>query len=282
MSDAAPPDRIANVASDASRSGALSGEAIERILSDFRTWLVELAELPPASAEPPAIDLNAIVTQFTALRHEVNLQTRAARSTLEQNGEALAQLRSAVEQLQEQPEETNDGLDPLLKAIVDVYDNLALALRQVERQREAIESPLRDLTANPIESNSNKQPTKSGFFASLFGKGSARGGLATNNGKEADEARQQRLGDSAKQVLTSFDGLLAGYRMSLARVERVLEQYELTPIETVGEDFDPEYMEVVEVVGDSGKAAGTVLEEVRRGYVRDDIVFRYAQVKVAR
>src|SRR5262249_52779787 len=70
--------------------------------------------------------------------------------------------------------------------------------------------------------------------------------------------------------------------MSLARVDRALEQFNLEPIATVGETFDPELMEVVEVVGDSGKPAGEVLEEVRRGYWRGEVVFRYAQVKVAR
>src|SRR5262245_59574319 len=159
MSDAARPNRIASAVVDASRAGALSGDAIERILSDFRAWLVELSEVPSPSAEPPAIDLHTLVAQFTALRHEINLQTRASRSTLEQNGEALTQLRSAVEQLQEQPD-ADDELDPLLKAVVDVYDNLALALRQVERQRDAIESPLRDLTESPSLAASNASPAK--------------------------------------------------------------------------------------------------------------------------
>ncbi|HKB01808.1 MAG TPA: hypothetical protein VKD90_06290, partial [Gemmataceae bacterium] len=61
------------------------------MLADFRAWLGELAALP-ASAEAPAIDLHTLVAQFTALRHEVNLQTRAARSALEQNAEALERL----------------------------------------------------------------------------------------------------------------------------------------------------------------------------------------------
>lgn len=288
MSDAAPPDRSADTVVDASRPGALSSETIERILSDFRTWLSELAQLPSPSDEPPAIDLNTLVAQFTALRHEVNLQTRAARSTLEQNGEAIEHLRSTVEQLQEQPE-VDDGLDPLLKAIVDVYDNLALALRQVERQRDSIEVPLQQLTDDRFDFNAFKVTVpsrKPSFFSFLVARGPAREMQEMNQAfepmRKEMELRQQRVADSAKQARSSFDSLIAGYRMSLARIERVLEQYELTTIATVGEEFDPEYMEVVEVVGDSGKAAGTVLEEVRRGYVRDDVVFRYAQVKVAR
>jgi len=50
----------------------------------------------------------------------------------------------------------------------------------------------------------------------------------------------------------------------------------------VGEHFDPEIMEVVEAVAASGRPAGEVLEEVRRGYIWRESVFRYAQVRVAK
>lgn len=50
----------------------------------------------------------------------------------------------------------------------------------------------------------------------------------------------------------------------------------------MSERFDPERMEVVEVVIDSGKPAGEVIEEVRRGYFWRGRVFRFAQVRVAK
>jgi molecular chaperone GrpE (heat shock protein) len=46
--------------------------------------------------------------------------------------------------------------------------------------------------------------------------------------------------------------------------------------------FDPELMEVVEAVADSGQSAGEVIEEVRRGYLWHGRIFRYAQVRVAK
>jgi molecular chaperone GrpE (heat shock protein) len=56
----------------------------------------------------------------------------------------------------------------------------------------------------------------------------------------------------------------------------------LEPIASAGQPFDPERMEVLEAVGDTGRPAGEVVEEVRRGYLRDGRVFRYAQVRVAK
>src|SRR6516162_3396144 len=87
---------------------ALTPEAIDTILADFRRWLTALAEAPPESrradattltAEPP--DLHTLLAQFTALRHEVNLQTKASRAQQEQNAETLQQLTSALDALEQ-------------------------------------------------------------------------------------------------------------------------------------------------------------------------------------
>ena len=70
--------------------------------------------------------------------------------------------------------------------------------------------------------------------------------------------------------------------MTLQRVERSMAQYGLEPIPAVGQPFDPELMEVLEVVLDSGAPPGEVVQEVRRGYLWNGRVFRYAQVRVAK
>ncbi|HJZ92829.1 MAG TPA: nucleotide exchange factor GrpE [Gemmataceae bacterium] len=290
MSDAAPPLQPTVPSGDAAPAGPLTPDAIDRVLADFRVWLGELAALPPAPGDAPAIDLHALVAQFTALRHEVNLQTRAARTSLEQTGEALEQLESAIEELRERPETGDNETTALLKALVDAYDNLALALRQVERQRAAIDQPLADLVEGtkvpdmPKSVDVGQVALRPGFWWRLFGVSAGKSVLHVDIGAAMKEleVRQQRTADAASLVRSSFDGLVAGYRMSLARVDRAIEQAGLEVVATEGKPFDPELMEVVEVVGNTGRPAGAVVEEVRRGYLRGDVVFRYAQVKVAR
>jgi molecular chaperone GrpE len=289
MSDPAPPVRPPGPPPDA--AAPLTPAAVERVLADFRTWLTDLAAAPSPTAEPPTVDLHTVVAQFTALRHEVNLQTRAARTSLEQTGEALKQLEETVEELRERPEADDDESAPLLKAMIDVYDNLALALRQVERQRATIDQPLAECADEPDVLDLRGKALAPGpvvlrpsFWWMLFGRTAAK----PAHGPEVDallkevDARRERRADAAKLVRSSFDGLIAGYRMSLARVDRAIEQAGLEPIATVGQPFDPELMEAVEVAGDTGRPAGQVVEEVRRGYLRGEVVFRYAQVKVAR
>jgi molecular chaperone GrpE len=234
------------------------------VLADFRTWLGELADTPAPSGEPAVVDLHTLVAQFTALRHEVNLQTKATRTSLEQTGEAIQQLGEAVEELRERPV-ADDELDPLLKSIVDVYDNLALALRQVTRQREALEKSLAELAVGPPPAR------KSGVWSRVF-----------RPGPTAEDDRSNRAAAAAGLVRSALEGLIAGYRMSLARVDRVLAQSGLEPIPVEGEWFDPDLMEVVEVSADTSRRPGEVVEEVRRGYRRGDTIFRYAQVRVVR
>src|ERR1043166_3145043 len=121
MSDATPP----NAAASAGERGAeaLSPEAIDAILADFRAWLLQARETPPANPDVQ-LDVTTVVQQFTALRQEVNLQTRASRAQLEQNAEALESLRQAREPTRETADDADESLRPLLKTLIDAYDAL--------------------------------------------------------------------------------------------------------------------------------------------------------------
>ena len=72
----------------------IESDRVESVLADFRTWLTE-AQQPHAVEPQPApetVDLFTLIGQFTALRHEVNLQTKASRTAVEQNIETLKRL----------------------------------------------------------------------------------------------------------------------------------------------------------------------------------------------
>jgi len=94
--------------------------------------------------------------------------------------------------------------------------------------------------------------------------------------------RYERGREGVKRVRQLLGSLVTGYRMGLQRVERALEQQGLEPIFATGTPFDPERMEVLEAVADTGRPPGEVIEEVRRGYLWRGRVFRFAQVRVAR
>ena len=75
----------------------MNADPVENVLNEFRAWLHQggaQGDLP--SAEEEAIDLNALLREMVALKHEVNLQTRASRAQLDQNAEAVKQLAEAL------------------------------------------------------------------------------------------------------------------------------------------------------------------------------------------
>lgn len=65
------------------------------------------------------------------------------------------------------------------------------------------------------------------------------------------------------------------------QLENLLKSKGLEEIKSVGEKFDPEFHEAVEMV-DSAKQEGEILEEVQKGYKLNGMVIRTAKVKVAR
>lgn len=250
MSDAAPPVQAVGAARG-DRAAPLTPARIDAVLAEFRCWLEALATETEPTTTAERVDLFTLIGQFTALRHEVNMQTKATRAATEQATEAIKQLS--------QPTEQEDGAEPLVKALIDIADALALSMRQVDKAQTAAVEALR-----PKDSVLNTPPQ--GFFAKLFG----RAALPTQNN------------DVFEKLRPLLAGVSDGYALSLRRVERLLPEYGLETFACVGEPFDPEFMEVLEVVDDPGQASGTIVEEVRQGYLRDGKVFRFALVKVAR
>ena len=253
----------------------MSPEAIDAILADFRAWLLQAREIPPAEPDVQ-LDVTTVVQQFTALRQEVNLQTRASRAQLEQNAEALESLRQAREPTRETADDADESLRPLLKTLIDAYDALSLAER--EMLRLASNAPRTPANVLPPPDVKIKVP----HWARWLGLDvSIDAQLAPLRAWVESQARTPTTAPDEKQS-QALDALLVGYRMSLKRIERALEQYGLEAIPCMGERFDPETMEVAEVVRDDGCDGTEVLQEIRRGYRWHGRLFRCAQVRVAR
>jgi molecular chaperone GrpE len=84
------------------------------------------------------------------------------------------------------------------------------------------------------------------------------------------------------EISTSPEALLEGVEMTLKKLRKVLEQEGVTPIDNPeGKVFDPSLHDAVAVVQRDDVADGTVLEEVRKGYMMRGKVIRPSIVKVA-
>ena len=257
----------------------MTAEAIDRVLADFRTWLEALPDgaAPPLAPAPPPVDLGTLAAQFTALRHDVNLQTKATRAVLDQSAEALKQLAAKPG-----APDAESHLKPTRKLLIDLADALSLSLREVTRASETLaESDDGDPEPWPEMPAAPPAPSVWGRLRGRVAPLSAWLAWAESVGARAAETEERRAADRAR-LGSILAGLADGYALGLRRVERAFPQYGLEPIECEGEPFDPELMEVVEVIGDEEVPSGTVVAVVRAGYRVAGQVLRFAQVTVAR
>ena len=89
--------------------------------------------------------------------------------------------------------------------------------------------------------------------------------------------------DRAMRFEESMDreSLHQGLRLVQWQLNELLKEEGLTPVPTVGQPFDPRVHEAIEQVQSGEHPEGTVVEEVRRGYMLGDEMLRPARVKVS-
>ncbi|MEF3304535.1 nucleotide exchange factor GrpE [Paenibacillus sp. GYB003] len=80
---------------------------------------------------------------------------------------------------------------------------------------------------------------------------------------------------------SDHDALLKGVDMIYRQLDAVLVQEGLTPIESVGQPFNPEVHQAIMQVESEEHEEGIVVEEVQKGYKLKDKVLRPAMVKVS-
>lgn len=73
----------------------------------------------------------------------------------------------------------------------------------------------------------------------------------------------------------------SGIRMIHHKLLSLLESFAVIPFESVGEPFDHDLHEAVAIEKDTDCEAGIVTDELRRGYRRNSVLLRAAQVRIA-
>ena len=130
----------------------------DALLERFRTWLGQVREesqtvatnpSPAAAADGAAegaaergMGLVDLVREFTALRHEVKLQTKSARGLEEQTAAAVAAMEEASRQFRavepKEAEAARRAALPLIESMADLDEALGRAQAVVESARERL------------------------------------------------------------------------------------------------------------------------------------------------
>jgi len=238
------------------------------ILRRFEAWLDEAlaSETPPTGIagellaeladgggaeenERPSMDLYSMQAAITALTQEVKLQSRAYK----QLSDALAPLSDLQPQVDALVSEHAGAIDELRReaerrAQADILDALLDMRDRLTRGLAASRQCLRETPRTPKES----------WLSKLLG---------------------YRADDGARQAAQALE---QGYRLTLDRLNEMLQRFHVSEIPCEGREFDAESMSAVDTQETTSAPEGFVLEVYRAGYEWNGEIYRTAQVKVAR
>ena len=92
----------------------------------------------------------------------------------------------------------------------------------------------------------------------------------------------ERAIESTEGQSETESGILEGVKMTRREILKVLEKYGVSPIESVGQPFNPEYHEAVAQEPSADHSENTVLREFHKGYLLHDRLVRPAMVVVSK
>jgi molecular chaperone GrpE len=259
----------------------------DELLERFRTWLGQVrAESRTAAANPsqPPLDgtgdgaaeaaasdlgLVDMVREFTALRHEIKLQTKSSRGLEEQTTAAISAMEEASRHFRsvapQEAEAARRAASPLIESLAGLDEALARAQAVVESARGRLGGESR--AAFRLQ------------FAELYAAQPAWKRWLCRSWFAAARDLWQADADDRKRTV---DAMAEGYAMVRKRLQRTMAKEGLYRMVSVGLPVDPHAMTVIEVVDAEDHAPGTVVEEIRPGYRWNDKVVRFAEVRAAR
>jgi molecular chaperone GrpE len=92
----------------------------------------------------------------------------------------------------------------------------------------------------------------------------------------------ERAIDSATSGNGNEQGLVDGVALTLAEINKILEKHYVSPIQAIGEPFDPAYHQAMCQEESTDQPPNTVVQEFQKGYLIHDRLLRPAMVVVSK
>ncbi len=86
----------------------------------------------------------------------------------------------------------------------------------------------------------------------------------------------------AKQVFSESKINSEGLDSILKNMGSLLKKYHITPIDALGEIFDPNFHEAISIINDSGLDNNTITKEIRKGYISHNMIIRPTLVEISK
>jgi molecular chaperone GrpE len=243
----------------------------EALFAKFLDYLQSEQAPPEYLAEAPktnSFDPYQMLTEWTALRHEVKQQGKLLRSSQDTLKLALEVTKADKEQLQihleEAQKQANNQFErqqeKLLKDLLGIMDALDRACTYWQEELVASNVP-----STPKDSRQKSLYLKLGEWF-------------TGKKTQSTVSQETQTSESLSEILTSNQQGMELIRRSLLEI---LRQRRVVPIISMGKPFDSQKMYAIGREERADVTDNTVIQEVVRGYLWGDIVLREAQVIVA-
>jgi molecular chaperone GrpE len=89
------------------------------------------------------------------------------------------------------------------------------------------------------------------------------------------------LEKAMKWAVDSEQPFVKGVELVRLKFLSLLESQGVLPFDSVGRGFDPEFHEALATTNEGDQRPGTVVDELRRGYLLNNELLRHAQVRVS-
>ena len=185
--------------------------------------------------------------------------------TTDQAGAEAAAARRATDA--DQPSNGGDG---------ETADPAGLAIELQEARREASENYDKYLRVHAEMDNYKKRIERT--YADLA-RNSKKEILLKLLGVKDNLERALSYGES--HDASNTESVIQGVRLTEYQLDQMLRSEGVTPLELLGQPFNPEEAEAISTVMDPSVEDHTVVNEVQRGYRYQDQVLRPAKVIVA-
>lgn len=86
----------------------------------------------------------------------------------------------------------------------------------------------------------------------------------------------------AKEVFSENQINIEGLDSILKNMDLLLKKYNVTPIDALGEIFNPNYHEAISIISDPDLDDNTITKEIRKGYISENRVIRPTLVEISK
>ena len=86
----------------------------------------------------------------------------------------------------------------------------------------------------------------------------------------------------AKEVISESKINSDGLNSILKNMESLMQKYNVTPIEALGEIFDPNFHEAISIISDPTLDDNTITKEIRKGYISHEKIIRPTLVEISK